>query len=181
MLLALLITGLGALLAPAARAEGPGYGGGADTLTVSWQPAGTAKAAGTAPGTGGRGAGVAAADLTAEASGLELTVDGVGFRGRSAVEVRVGSAEPLATRADATGTLNVGVPARTADVAGTGTSVVATGRSPSGTSMTLVGAIPPKPTGTGPVDLVPWLAAAVVVGMAGSWLVGRGRDQGSNR
>ena len=53
------------------------------------------------------------------------------------------------------------------------TSVVALGRSPSGTSKTLVGSVPPRPNGTGPVDLVPWVELAALVALSGGWLVRR--------
>lgn len=170
---------------PAANAEGPGYGGGADKLNVSWEAgaADSGSAAGSStpalPSTGGGAAkgaanGAAAAGVpTRTDEGLALVVDGVGFRGLSEVSVRVGSDEPFTTRVDDSGTLDVGVPLSQSETAKSGTSVVATGRSPSGTSMTLVGSIPPRPAGVGPVDLVPWVAAAVAIGLAGSWLVSR--------
>jgi hypothetical protein len=168
-------------LASPAQAEGPGYGGGAEALTVSWQDQGSGDAPKEQPKAlggvgGGRGVvtvGGRAPDATVTGSGLTLVVDGVGYRGRSEVEVRVGSAAPFTARVDQTGTLDVGVPATSAESTTTGTSVVATGRSPSGTSMTLVGAIPPRPAGVGPVDLVPWVSAALALGAAGVWLVGR--------
>jgi hypothetical protein len=109
--------------------------------------------------------------VTAQAGGLH--VGGVGFRGLSVVSVRVGSRPTFLARVDATGTLSVTAPASAADAISAGTSVVALGRSPSGTSKTLVGSVPPRPTGTGPVDLVPWVAVAVLVMLVGSWLLRR--------
>jgi hypothetical protein len=107
------------------------------------------------------------------AQGSDLHVGGVGFRGLSVVSVRVGSRPAFLARADSTGTLSVLAPPSAADAISAGTSVVALGRAPSGTSKTLVGSVPPRPNGTGPVDLVPWVALAALIGLVGSWLVRR--------
>lgn len=234
--------GLVLLVLPTAAAEGPGYGGGADQLTVDWvttpadssQPnapepvatpspaatiapseepapasepaatqepapapepaatqepapapepaadAGVSAAAPTVVFSSGRGASVLVLadsapgpDSVASSSDLTLTVGGVGFRGLSAVQVRVGSSTPLTARADETGTLRVLVPVQSDTEVRAGMSVVALGNGPSGTAMTLVGSIPPRPLGTGPVDLVPWIALAVLLAPAASWLLGR--------
>jgi len=231
--LPLLTAAVAVVAIPAAHAEGPGYGGAADKLSVSWSgsatptpatttaptPATTAAptasstsaapvpdassssvssdpqpaaatasdsaATSTTPppatpgdvavpaGSGGRGTGVVVPKAAATVQGSGLHVGGVGFRGLSTVTVRVGSQPVFLARVDATGTLSVSAPPSAADAISAGTSVVALGRSPSGTSKTLVGSVPPRPNGTGPVDLVPWVALAVLVALVGRWLVRR--------
>ena len=190
---------------PNASAEGPGYGGTADKLSVSWtttaspgtavpppaparEPKGSSDVPepnGSGPGSaaifhGSRGSSVRvvarassmpAAGVTA--SGLSLSVGGVGFRGLSAVRVRVGTGAAYTGRADATGTLQVLVPVASDTEVRAGMSVVALGNAPSGTSMTLVGSIPPRPLGKGPVDVVPWFVAAILLATAASWLLRR--------
>lgn len=162
------------LLVPEASADGPGYGGGADRLAVSWdtQPPTTAMGLPVTGRSGTAEGAASASDLRSVTDDVSLSVNGVGFRGLSAVEVRVGSGEPFEVRTDATGTLAVRAPASSSDAVQSGTSVVAIGRSPSGTTKTLVGSVPPRPDGIGPVDLVPWVAAGLGVVFAGSWLVG---------
>jgi hypothetical protein len=112
----------------------------------------------------------------AEESAVHLQVSGVGFRGLSVVDVRVGSSPAFTIRTDDTGTLAVSIAPVAADSVAVGTSVVALGRAPSGTSKTLIGSVPPRPTGTGPVDAVPWITVAVLVGLAGAWVIGRLRE-----
>ena len=239
--LPLLTAAVAVVAIPAAHAEGPGYGGAADKLSVSWTgtatptPASTpattaaptsapttastaapttgATSAAPAPdassttvsgnpqptvaatsssaatttatstttpgdiavpaGSGGRGTGVVVPRAAVTPQGSGLHVGGVGFRGLSTVTVRVGSQPVFLARVDSTGTLSVTAPPSAGDAISAGTSVVALGRSPSGTSKTLVGSVPPRPNGTGPVDLVPWIALAALVGLIGSWLVRR--------
>ena len=254
-------------LAPLAHAEGPGYGGSADKLSVSWASSGlsqpapapadsastpasepptpsttavtpksvpstsvassSASEAATAPsvatgsaspsavspsprsttvsespsssgstGTsalgaaltgglvGGHGRAVAgrpaatAPSPVAAAAGADqstplLSVSGVGFRGLSVVTVRVGSGAVRAVRVDQTGTLSLSIAPATSDSISVGTSVVALGRSPSGTSKILIGAVPPRPTATGPVDVVPWITVAVLLTLGLASLVNR--------
>ena len=108
-------------------------------------------------------------------SGLALDVFGLGFRGRSEVVVTVGTNAPVTTRVDPTGTLDLSVDLEQLDAGPQpGTSVVVLGRAPAGTSRTLVGAVPPLPSGTGPADLVPWIVGAGLVG-AGATAVRRRR------
>jgi hypothetical protein len=163
-----------ALLVVPARAEGPGYDGAADSLAVVWASADDAVAPSDLPRTG------PAPDSPA------LRVSGVGFRARSEVQVRVGSGASVVVRVDETGTLRTAVAPGTGEAAGTGVSVVATGRAPSGTSKTLVGSIPARAAGTGPVDLVPWLVLGIGVVALATWLLPRlswrapgGSDAGS--
>lgn len=150
----------GALFAPApARADGPGYGGDADSLTVRWQPA-------------------------SGAAGEGLAVYAVGFRGGSAVKLRVGAAGEQAVKADPSGALRIlvvkaaGITARASELpvleaaAGrlsAGTSVLAVGETPAGDRRTLVGAVPPPAAGAGPADVVPWAGSLAVVGGAVLW------------
>lgn len=145
-------------MAPAAAQDGPGYGGTADELAVSWAEQDQVLAMGPA-----------GPAIELEQSGLALAVNGVGFRGRSEVVVTVGTNEPITARVDPTGTLALSVDLdRAAAGPQPGTSVVALGRAPGGTSRTLVGAVPPIPAGTGPADLVPWI---VGLGLAGAGVV----------
>lgn len=160
---------LGVLLAPAAAmAEGPGYGGTADAVSVQWQ-AGADRAEG-------------------------LAVYAVGFRSASSVTLRVGAAADRTVYADAAGALQVLV-VRGADLAGAdsspgmtvlsvdmgtagrlspGMSVQLVGPNPAGGTRTLVGAVPPPPAGNGVQDAAPWVALAVVTAvLMGSGLLTR--------
>ncbi|MFN8126972.1 MAG: PAS domain-containing protein [Candidatus Nanopelagicales bacterium] len=90
--------------------------------------------------------GAAAADptlLSAGMAGPQLSVFGIGFRGKSDVNLRVGGGQPLDVRVDDSGTLQIDVPRKDSAQAQPGTSVLAQGRSPSGATCTLVGAVPP--------------------------------------
>jgi hypothetical protein len=160
---------IGALLTPApAHADGPGYGGDADSLTVRWQP-------------------------QSGATGEGLAVYAVGFRGGSSVNLRVGAATDRAVKADASGALRIlvvqaaaGIAAKTSELpvleaaAGrlsAGTSVLAVGETPAGDRRTLVGAVPPPAAGTGPADVVPWAGSLALAGGAVLWF--RRRSPGS--
>jgi hypothetical protein len=139
---------LGAGLAPMpAGADGPGYGGNADALTVLWQ-------------------------LDAQRRGL--AVYAVGFRGGSAVRVRVGSATERTVTADPYGAVDLlfASPATGTSViaAATGASVLVTGHTPAGELRTLIGAVPPEMTGRGAVEIIPWVAALAGSVVAGFWL-----------
>jgi hypothetical protein len=156
------------VLAPAALAsEGPGYGGTADQLAVSWTETERIVAMGP-PGT----------SLDIEASGLALDIFGLGFRSRSEVVVTVGTNDPATIRVDPSGTLDLEVGLEMLGAGPQpGTSVIVLGRAPSGTTRTLVGAVPPVPSGTGPADLVPWLVALALTG-AGAVALRRRRLSG---
>lgn len=151
--------------APAAHAvEGPGYGGTADELAVVWQPvdqvnlaAGPSFALSQDPDL-----------IRTEQEAARLVVRGVGFRGRSEIELRVGAGAADVLRVDESGTLEAEVRAAATEAAAPGTSVIAIGRAPSGAARTLVGAVPPLPSGVGPADIVPWAAVAVAVIATGS-------------
>ena len=156
---------LGAVGSPgAALADGPGYGGTADALTVQWQS-------------------------PADAGKDGLAVYAVGFRSGSAVNLRVGATAEQAVTADVAGALRVlvvggvtPVPAPTADTTvlpvgastagglSTGTSVLAVGETPTGALRTLVGSVPPPAAGWGVRDLAPWAAAAAALAGAALWL-----------
>ncbi|GAB1640533.1 hypothetical protein [Krasilnikovia sp. MM14-A1259] len=152
---------LAAVLSPGvALADGPGYGGTADALTVQWH-------------------GKRSADGVA--------VYAVGFRAGSTVDLRVGSAPNRKVAADAFGGLRVlmvaagavtsekpptgtaVVPVEAAATGGrlsSGTVVQAIGQSPAGSVRTLVGAVPPPDAGGGVSAVMPWTgAAAVLVGI----------------
>ncbi|MEU4221368.1 hypothetical protein [Actinoplanes sp. NPDC026623] len=167
--LLLVASALGTLTAPgAALADGPGYGGTADSLTVQWQRA---------------------------AADEGLAVYAVGFKGGSPVNLRVGAAAEQTVVADAAGALRVLVvsaatptPAPTPDttvlpVAGgaaghlsSGTSVLAVGATPAGMIRTLIGSVPPAEAGWGIQDVVPWGGAAAALGAVVFWTRRRGLD-----
>lgn len=153
--------------APVANAEeGPGYGGTADELAVVWQPVEQVNLA------AGPTMAVAADSelIRTEQQSAQLVVRGVGFRGRSEIALRVGAEGTEVLRVDESGSLEAEVATSTGDVAEPGTSVIAIGRAPSGAARTLVGAVPPLPSGLGPADLVPWVAAAAAaVGAIVTW------------
>ena len=161
----LLTTMLLVIAAPAAHAaDGPGYGGTADELAVVWQPVEQVNLA--------AGPSMAADSelIRTDQQSAQLVVRGVGFRGRSEIELRVGAGSTEVLRVDESGTLEAEVPTSTGDVAEPGTSVIAIGRAPSGAARTLVGAVPPLPSGLGPADLVPWVAGtAAALGAAVMW------------
>ena len=168
-------------VAAAGAAEGPGYGGKADKLDVSWSQETevvTAAAADGAPVPQSLdiAGGPDPTLLSAGPAGPQLSVFGVGFRGKSDVNLRVGSGRPLDVRVDDAGTLEIEVPRSDSAEAQPGTSVLAQGRGPSGATRTLVGAVPPLPSGTSPAQFVPWLAAIGLVVMAGFWVRARVRQ-----
>jgi hypothetical protein len=123
-----------------AHAEGAGYGGNADKLTVQWQ-----------------------------ASSLDISGVGfragstVSVRVGSSAE-RVVTAEPDGSLRLGLTTLEQ----QAADHKSAGTSVLALGTSPAGTVVTLVGAIPPAAEGKGLQDLTFWLLAGAAVAAMGT-------------
>jgi len=144
--------------------QGPGYGGDADSLDVSWKETkDKAMAAGPPPVPSGESGSRDLPDperMAMSPDSSSLRVDGIGFRGMSEVVIQFGSEDPVAVRADQTGTVVADFPAT--DAAAPGTTVVAIGRSPSGATRTLVGSVPPLPHGVNLMGLVPWLIAAPV-------------------
>lgn len=161
----------------AGSSEGPGYGGKADKLDVAWSQDSQVVTASAADKPGAPvpqsldgAAGMDPTLLSAGAAGPQLTVFGVGFRGKSDVNLRVGAGRPLDVRVDDVGTLQIDVPRSDSTEAQPGTSVLAQGRSPSGATRTLVGAVPPLPSGTSPAQFVPWMAGIGAVIFAGLWV-----------
>ena len=207
-----------------AFADGPGYGGDAGQLSVSWQaepavapaqpvesepepaeaepveveapveseapvepvapvepesrvePAAPADETPQALSLGGSARGVAAvvrlpvaADPQLQNDALALLVRGLGFRGKSAVEVRIGSSAAVVTRADSAGALAVALDPDQIGAAQPGVSVMAVGRNQSGTEVTLFGSVPPVADGSGPMSLVPWAAGAVALTGLALW------------
>lgn len=151
--------------APAAAAEGPGYGGDAGELSVAWAPPPPVAVAAPDVPPGG-GPSVNPEKVGIVESGPTLTVIGLGFRQLTTINVQVGEIADLQRKTDITGTLTVNVPAQESEEVPTGASVLATGLSPAGTTRTLVGSVPPKPSGLAPSSLVPWFAAAFAAGGA---------------
>jgi hypothetical protein len=157
--------------AVAYAAQGPGYGGNADGLEVSWdeQPQDKALAAAPPPvpsdsNSGGSGPIRDPQRIVMEGDSASLRIDGVGFRGLSEVSIHFGSQDPVAVRADATGTVAATFPGT--DAAAPGTTVVAIGRGPSGATRTLVGSVPPLPNGVDLMGLVPWVVALPIILLA---------------
>lgn len=150
----------------AAPAEGPGYSGDAGGLSVYWTR-GSDQAlppAVPADNPAGEDADPQRVGISAHDAALEVT--GIGFRGLSEVDLQVGNAPMLTTRADETGTIAVTVPAP--EAAAPGTSVVAIGRGPAGGARTITGAVPPKPYGANLMAWARWaiLALAFVAALA---------------
>jgi MYXO-CTERM domain-containing protein len=163
------------LVAPVARAEGPGYGGTADTLSVAWVAADEVQEPVSmgVPRIGGgarMSAFVRVAEPSLQTDGVALVVRGLGFRGKSEIEVRVGSGLPVVARADSAGALAVALDPGAIGAAQPGVSVMAIGRNQSGTEVTLFGSVPPVADGHGPMTYVPWLAVAVAaLGLLAWW------------
>lgn len=156
-----------ALGASAAAAEGPGYGGNAGQLAVAWTtPTGNGAVAAPAPPVPGSGPSTDPEKIGIGDAGPMLSIVGLGFRQLTKIQVQVGEIADIERKTDITGTLTVTVPADTSEQVPTGASVLATGLSPSGTTRTLVGSVPPKPSGLAPSSFVPWIAGAFAAGGA---------------
>lgn len=154
--------------------EGPGYGGTADALTVSWVDPGDAPdtEAVVALG-GGRGSAVivrSTSQPTLEPDRMRLQVNGLGFRAKSNVVIRVGDAAPVSSRSDTAGSLNVAIDPALIGGTQPGLSVVAIGRTPSGTAVALYGSVPPAPAGAGPMSVVPWIVLSAALAGLAVWL-----------
>lgn len=167
---ATVVLGTGLVPLPAS-ADGPGYGGNADALTVIWE-------------------------INAQRRGL--AVYAVGFRGGSSVRVQIGSDAERTVVADPYGAVDLLFIAKLASTskvkstwklasavtpladgaselsAATGASVLVSGHTPAGELRTLVGAVPPEMTDRGATELVPWVAALAGSLLAGLWLRRRG-------
>ncbi|HQZ86858.1 MAG TPA: hypothetical protein PLB21_14700 [Actinomycetota bacterium] len=167
-------------LAGTAWADGPGYGGTADQLNVTWtEPAAVAMAAplpaADPPVVPGPSSDTRDPNTIGSTEvGPSLAVSGVGFRSQSKVVVQVGDKATEQRRTDVSGSLEMKVPADISAEMQPGASVLAVGTSPGGTRRTLVGSIPPKPSGVGPSDIIPWVGL-VAVGIAAVLAVVRRR------
>ena len=113
---------------------------------------------------------VPAADPQLHASNLDLVVRGLGFRGKSKVQVRIGSDQPVEARADTAGALAVALASTELSGAKPGVSVMAVGRNQSGTQVTLFGSIPPVASGSGPMTLVPWAVGSIALAGLALWI-----------
>lgn len=159
--------------AEAVTEDGPGYGGGVGALAIGW----VGEEAPTVAGLTLSGFGIPAAPnvppgdgqpgndpevvQVEDAGGAALSVVGYGFRQSAETSVQVGDWGVVVKDADTTGTLRVTIPPEDAGEIRPGLSVLASGLGPSGTTRTLVGSVPPKPSGISPKVLAP--AAAVTV------------------
>lgn len=158
--------------------QGPGYGGDADALAVTWEnPKNKAMAAGPPAVPTERNGGASGGPVTdtkrlaLSPDQSRLNVEGLGFRGLSEVTVQFGDEDPVAVRVDQTGTMSTTFPATGTDAPGT--TIVAIGRGPSGAIRTLVGSVPPMPSGTNLMGMVPWFIVVPVVGIAALSLIRR--------
>jgi len=106
-----------------------------------------------------------------------IEVVAIGFRSRSAVEVRVGDQVLTGIRADEVGVISLQVPLDAAGTDKSGASVLVTGRAPSGAARALAGAVPPRPAGHGPVDVTPWSLLAVAIAVGVGWYRRRSRRE----
>ena len=104
-------------------------------------------------------------DVTAHwvSGASRVEVVAAGFRARSTVEVRVGSRSRTQARADGAGVVHVEVPFDESATGRPGVSVLVIGRAVSGSARALVGAVSPRPTGRGPVDVMPWSVGAALM------------------
>ena len=148
-----------------AWADGPGYGGTADQLQITWVTSSSSEASAHV--------GAASSNDVISTNAEEMKISGGGFRGESFVNIQIGSTKIQTRRSDMSGTLDMVVRSTPDDQPGM--SVVAIGTSPGGTRRTLVGAIPPKPSGVGPGQIVPWLGLATICGAVGTYVWRRGR------
>ncbi len=162
--------------------QGPGYGGNADGLEVSWDKKPQDKALAAAPppvpsdsNSGDSGATRDPQRIAMDGDSASLRIDGVGFRGLSEVSIQFGSQDPVAVRADTTGTVAATFPGT--DAAAPGTTVVAIGRGPSGATRTLVGSVPPLPNGVNLMGLVPWVVALPIILLAAVGMLRRRPQQ----
>lgn len=131
-----------------AYAEGPGYGGNADTLHAEWKTStqtSSLLALSTPPP-------IPDDKIKMGEDNLTLVVSGVGFRGNSPVNIEVGTTI-VNTRTDSSGILTKEIPISkitTNNQIITGQSVIAQGISSNGGEKTLLGSVPPPPSGTNP-------------------------------
>ncbi|MBT8226326.1 MAG: hypothetical protein HKP61_11335 [Dactylosporangium sp.] len=152
--LAVLSGMLAALLTPsAAVAEGPGYGGNAHQLGVRWK---------------------------SKKSKKRIVIAGVGFRAHSRVLLRMGDADERRAVADETGTVRAVVDtgeqrARLAS----GSSVLAVGQTPGGTTLTLVGFVPSESDDD--LDLAGWALPAIGALVLARGALVRRKHYGSKR
>lgn len=161
-LVALLVLGAAT---PVHAAEGPGYGGDADGLNVTWKtPANKAAGPPSVPGDSDSNAPADPNKVGLIPDGARLQVDGIGFRGLSEVEIQFGNQQTQPVRADPTGSVSADFLATGQDAPGT--TVVAIGRGPSGAIRTLVGSVPPLPSGPNPMGILPWLLIVPIVAVA---------------
>jgi hypothetical protein len=98
--------------------------------------------------------------------GRELQIVAADFRRRSVAQVRVGDQPWWLISPDESGTVRLSVPLDAATRGQVGTTVVVSGRAVSGAQRSLIGGVPPIAVGRGPVDLVPWLVAALLAAVA---------------
>lgn len=150
---------------PVLAAEGPGYGGDAGGLNITWKtPKNKAAGPPSVPGDSTENAPADPNKVGFVPDGAQLQVEGIGFRGMSEVEIQFGNQEAQPVRADTTGSVSASFLATSQD--SPGTTVVAVGRGPSGAIRTLVGSVPPLPHGPNPMGIVPWLLVIPLVGLA---------------
>jgi hypothetical protein len=101
-----------------------------------------------------------------------IVIHGVGFGAGSVILVRLGSGDERSVVADPNGVLRLVVDAA---VFASGVSILAAGRSPSGTALTLVGSVPREPDEGGLTDVLEWLVVGVAALAGVGGVAGRRR------
>lgn len=150
---------------PVFAAEGPGYGGDAGGLNITWKtPKNQAAGPPSVPGDSNENAPADPNKVGFVPDGSQLQVEGIGFRGLSEVNIQFGNQKQQPVRADSTGSVSANFLATSQE--SPGTTVVAVGRGPSGAIRTLVGSVPPLPHGPNPMGIIPWLLIIPLVGLA---------------
>ena len=105
--------------------------------------------------------------LTWVAGGTQLQVDGYAYRPKAVVDVRLGDSPLQQARSDANGRVQLTVPQELVAAGQSGASIVVAGRSVSGAARVLISAVPPRAAVRGPVDVLPWsIAGLVLAGVA---------------
>ncbi|MFI5495099.1 hypothetical protein [Actinoplanes sp. NPDC051859] len=120
-----------------------------------------------APGTAASAAGTDKLVLTWDASGEQLLVEGIAYRPKAVVDVRLGDSPLQQARSDENGRVSLTVPQELIAAGQPGASIIVAGRSVSGAARVLISAVPPRAAVRGPADVLPWSVAGIaLVGIA---------------
>ncbi|MFC3382570.1 hypothetical protein [Couchioplanes azureus] len=123
-----------------------------------------------APATAAGAAGTSGMDklvLTWIEDGRKLQVEGIAYRPKAMVEVRLGDSPLQQARSDENGRVRLTVPEELIAAGQSGASIIVAGRSVSGAARVLISAVPPRAAVRGPADVLPWsIAGIALVGLA---------------